>query len=166
MLLALALCHNVTPVYDDENKKDYQASSPDEIALVKFSEEIGICLVHRDQNSITLQGNFKKRGESGLNDEDSSFNQRKELSLVEEESKQVINASDDLINDNPNQYEILALFPFNSETKRMGIIIKHKGTGRIIFYLKGAEVTMEKTVQKTQKSLKKMFRYGQFTVDN
>lgn len=30
ILTALALCHNVTPVYnEDKTKKDYQASSPD-----------------------------------------------------------------------------------------------------------------------------------------
>lgn len=58
---ALALCHNVTPVYDNksnevENKRGsptkrieidndkeevtYQASSPDEIALVKWTEQV------------------------------------------------------------------------------------------------------------------------------
>lgn len=41
LILALCLCHNVTPVYPDESdptKKEFQASSPDEIALVKFAE--------------------------------------------------------------------------------------------------------------------------------
>jgi phospholipid-translocating ATPase len=40
LVTALALCHNVTPVYPDENdkeKKEFQASSPDEIALVSFA---------------------------------------------------------------------------------------------------------------------------------
>jgi phospholipid-translocating ATPase len=60
---ALALCHNVTPVYDNktnevenkrgsptkrieiENDKEevtYQASSPDEIALVKWTEQVNV----------------------------------------------------------------------------------------------------------------------------
>lgn len=60
---ALALCHNVTPVYDNksnevENKRGsptkrieieaekeevtYQASSPDEIALVKWTEQVSV----------------------------------------------------------------------------------------------------------------------------
>lgn len=60
---ALALCHNVTPVYDNktnevenkrgspskrieiENDKEevtYQASSPDEIALVKWTEQVRV----------------------------------------------------------------------------------------------------------------------------
>lgn len=40
-LLALVLCHNVTPTYPDPDNpeyKEYQASSPDEIALVKFAD--------------------------------------------------------------------------------------------------------------------------------
>jgi len=52
LILALSLCHNVTPVYPDENDKsvkEYQASSPDEIALVKFSEELQMYLVDREE---------------------------------------------------------------------------------------------------------------------
>jgi len=58
LILALDLCHNVTPVYaneDDPDEKDYQASSPDEIALVKFAEEIGMQLVQREEEYIKLQ---------------------------------------------------------------------------------------------------------------
>lgn len=52
MITALALCHNVTPVYPDESNPDYkefQASSPDEIALVKFADSLNIRLISRDQ---------------------------------------------------------------------------------------------------------------------
>ena len=44
--------------------------------------------------------------------------------------------------DKEEEYEILANFPFSSETKRMGIIVKHKSTERIILYLKGADMVM------------------------
>jgi len=37
IITALCLCHNVTPVYEG-GTKIYQASSPDEIALVKIAE--------------------------------------------------------------------------------------------------------------------------------
>jgi len=43
---------------------------------------------------------------------------------------------------NEERYEVLANFPFSSETKRMGIVLKHCETNRIVFYLKGAEVVM------------------------
>ncbi len=47
---ALALCHNVTPVVDTVSKeKTFQASSPDEIALVKTAEELGVHLKSRDE---------------------------------------------------------------------------------------------------------------------
>ena len=56
-LTALALCHNVTPTYPDpSNRKvvDLQASSPDEIALVKFATSMEMKLLERDQNKIVI----------------------------------------------------------------------------------------------------------------
>lgn len=124
---ALALCHNVTPVYEatimnevlnkpaseltpDEVKDvrvSYQASSPDEIALVSWTENVGLTLIKRDLNTILLRA--------------------PDSSLLE--------------------YEILQVFPFTSETKRMGIIIREKHTNEIVFYLKGADTVMQSIVQ-------------------
>jgi phospholipid-translocating ATPase len=45
MITCLALCHNVTPTYPDPNDptiREFQASSPDEVALVKFADSLGI----------------------------------------------------------------------------------------------------------------------------
>jgi phospholipid-translocating ATPase len=95
-ITALALCHNVTPV-EDNGERILQASSPDEVALVKFSETLNLNLKERSQNKMTI-----------------------------------INA--DGVTET---YEILANFPFSSETKRMGILVRHIESGRIIFYLKG-----------------------------
>ena len=44
-------------------------------------------------------------------------------------------------------YDILQVFPFTSETKRMGIIVRDKSTGEILFYMKGADVVMSTIVQ-------------------
>ncbi|KAL8908209.1 MAG: hypothetical protein Q9207_000930 [Kuettlingeria erythrocarpa] len=59
LVLALALCHNVTPTSSEEEDGQrfttYQASSPDEIAIVRWTEQVGLRLVHRDRRSITLQ---------------------------------------------------------------------------------------------------------------
>jgi len=41
----------------------------------------------------------------------------------------------------------LANFPFSSETKRMGIVLQHIESGRLIFYLKGAETVMKLKVK-------------------
>ncbi|KAL7741981.1 hypothetical protein ACLKA6_012185 [Drosophila palustris] len=141
---ALALCHNVTPVSDDEDnhsvsttstvtggnnsptksvinieapgstdtEHQYQAASPDEIALVKWTEQVGLTLIARDTNTMTLQ---------------------------------VKTASDE--NDILLHYQILQLFPFTSESKRMGIIVRESKTGQITFYLKGADVVMSSIVQ-------------------
>ncbi|KAF5305095.1 hypothetical protein FQA39_LY09357 [Lamprigera yunnana] len=130
---ALALCHNVTPVYEIKDESDtgsltsseteadqhmqapndkimtYQASSPDEVALVQWTKEVGLTLSHRDLSSMRLRtpdGKF-------LN------------------------------------YSILLVFPFTSETKRMGVIVKDIQSGEIVFYLKGADVVMSAIVQYT-----------------
>ena len=58
LVLALALCHNVTPTTEEESGRSlttYQASSPDEIAIVRWTENVGLRLMHRDRHSITLQ---------------------------------------------------------------------------------------------------------------
>ncbi len=105
-MYTLALCHNVTPVNEGVARREYQASSPDEIALVKFTEGMDYTLVGRDQNSITLQN---PKGES-------------------------------------EKFEILIDFPFTSETRRMGIIIRHVASQRIIFLIKGAEQVIAEKV--------------------
>jgi len=49
-------------------------------------------------------------------------------------------------------YEVLANFPFSSETKRMGIILRNRETNKIIFFLKGAETVMKPTVRPSQRA--------------
>jgi phospholipid-translocating ATPase len=116
LYLALILCHNVTPVYttidettpdsldqadyclkeqspDSHQKfsyrtKQFQAASPDEIALVKFAEQLGMILEEREEQFIKIR-----------------------------------DPDDNILN-----YDILQIFPFSSETKRMGIIVRNKET--------------------------------------
>nr|KAJ3417325.1 putative aminophospholipid-translocase [Polyrhizophydium stewartii] len=106
IVIALALCHNVTPVLDESGDIGYQASSPDEIAIVKWTESVGLTLYFRDISLIRL------RTPSG----------------------QIL------------EYEILETFPFTSETKRMGIILRDLATGEIMFFQKGADVVMARIV--------------------
>lgn len=109
-MTALALCHNVTPTYpdaDDPTKIEFQASSPDEVALVKFADSCGMNLVARDQNTIEI---VTTTGATEV-------------------------------------YDVLANFPFSSDTKRMGIVLRHQATERIMFYLKGAETVMKAKVR-------------------
>lgn len=42
---------------------------------------------------------------------------------------------------------MLNIFPFTSETKRMGIIVRDKVSKQITFYMKGADVVMSKIVK-------------------
>jgi phospholipid-translocating ATPase len=54
LVSAMALCHNVTPTKNEEGAKEYQASSPDEVALVKYAECLGMKLLEKDQNIIKI----------------------------------------------------------------------------------------------------------------
>jgi phospholipid-translocating ATPase len=102
------LCHNVTPVINTDGSIAYQASSPDEVAIVKWTEQMGMTLVERDINDITLR----------------------------------VDSTGMLLT-----FEVLHIFPFTSETKRMGIVIRDKQSKEITFYEKGADVVMRKIVQ-------------------
>ena len=105
-VLALAVCHNVTPIVDEDGGVTYQASSPDEVALVRYTEQLGVALVARDQHALEL----RTPGGGAL------------------------------------WFDILELFPFTSERKRMGIVVRDRRTGEISFYLKGADVVMSRIV--------------------
>jgi len=50
----LALCNNVTPTGDGD-KRVLQASSPDEIAFVEFTDSLGFFMQERKLNEITIK---------------------------------------------------------------------------------------------------------------
>lgn len=120
IILALALCHNVTPTTDEEDGvkvTNYQASSPDEIAIVKYTEEVGLKLTYRDRQSIVLESS---------------------------------NTGDVVV-----RVRILDIFPFTSDSKRMGIIVQFEHGGDMLespteseiwFYQKGADTVMTSIV--------------------
>jgi len=96
----------------NEIKYDYQASSPDEVSLVNFCEQLKMRLIYRTDKIVKMQN---------------------ANNVIEE-------------------YEILANFPFSSETKRMGIIVRNLKSDQIIFYSKGAENVIEEFVKEDYKS--------------
>lgn len=51
------------------------------------------------------------------------------------------------------QYDILENFPFSSETKRMGIIMRHRLSKKLMFYVKGADVAMIPKVKPGQRDV-------------
>lgn len=55
LVYCLALCHNVTPCFDNDGQRFLQSSSPDEIALVTQVETMGFKVEHRDRDNIHLK---------------------------------------------------------------------------------------------------------------
>lgn len=45
------------------------------------------------------------------------------------------------------EYHVLANFPFSSETKRMGIVLRHVQSSKLVFYLKGSDTIMKHKVK-------------------
>ena len=107
LVTAFAVCHNVTPIVED-GIKTFHASSPDEIALVKFAQDIKMKLISRTNESMVIEN---PAGQEEV-------------------------------------YEILGIFPFSSETKRMGILVRHRSTGRMMFFLKGADTAIQSKVNR------------------
>ena len=53
-LLCLALCHTCLPEVQEDGDIEFQAASPDELALVKAAKELGFLVIDRAVRSITL----------------------------------------------------------------------------------------------------------------
>lgn len=53
-ILAMALCHTCLPTSNESGETDFQASSPDELALVKAAQEMGFLVVERSSESTTI----------------------------------------------------------------------------------------------------------------
>jgi phospholipid-translocating ATPase len=53
-LLAIALCHTALPEVQKDGEIDYQAMSPDELALVRAGKNLGVIVVDRPAQSITI----------------------------------------------------------------------------------------------------------------
>ncbi|KAH0551396.1 hypothetical protein GP486_007389 [Trichoglossum hirsutum] len=54
-LLAIALCHTCLPEAKENGEIDFQAASPDELALVRAAQEMGYVMVDRQTGSIALK---------------------------------------------------------------------------------------------------------------
>lgn len=52
-MISFLVCNNVTPIFD-ESGRSLQAASPDEVALVKFAEEMGFRLEERKLYSVRI----------------------------------------------------------------------------------------------------------------
>lgn len=53
-LLAIALCHTALPEVQEDGEIDYQAMSPDELALVRAAKDLGVIVVDRPAQSMKI----------------------------------------------------------------------------------------------------------------
>ena len=55
LLLSMALCHTCLPETQDDGEIDFQASSPDELALVRAAQELGYLAMNRESALLTIK---------------------------------------------------------------------------------------------------------------
>ncbi|OHT04465.1 phospholipid-translocating P-type ATPase, flippase family protein [Tritrichomonas foetus] len=113
-LLALALCHCVNVTEDG-----FQASSPDEIALVKHASKIGYKLVARNDDFIDLEISNSSLSSNPLSENRKPGN----------------------IGNVIERFEILATLPFSSVWSHMGIVLRNEKYGSFIV-VKGADASI------------------------
>ncbi len=54
-LLSIALCHTCLPEVQPDGRIEFQAASPDELALIRAAQELGFIVIDRSAQSITLR---------------------------------------------------------------------------------------------------------------
>ena len=85
-LTALVVCHTVVCDRTEEGEVQYQASSPDELALVLGAAQMGVKLLSRSNEEMRIKNE---------------------------------------IYDMEETFKLCLEFPFNSDRKRMSIVVKH-----------------------------------------
>lgn len=63
-ILSIALCHTALPEVQSDGSMDFQASSPDEIALVRAAQDLGLLVASRSSQSITLRKTDSENNEA------------------------------------------------------------------------------------------------------
>jgi phospholipid-transporting ATPase len=120
-LYLLSLCHAVFPEEDKVVKEKiiYQGASPDDIALVKGAQQIGIEFVSKDYTKLSVKNN---------------------------------------IMDSEKRYEIKAEMPFDSDRKRMSVVVQDLETKEYMLLSKGADTTMLNRMEFQTKELEETIR--------
>lgn len=126
LLFGLALCHNVTPLKEDSPPSSSSLSPP------SSSPSPSITYQAASPDEVAL---VKFAASVGVH--------------LSSRSSTHISLSFDSV-PHTEEYRIIHLFPFSSETKRMGIVLDHVSTGDIYFYLKGAESVMKNKILRSE----------------
>jgi magnesium-transporting ATPase (P-type) len=119
-LYLLSLCHAVfIEINQKTGKINYQGASPDDIALVKGAQQIGVEFSHKDLKALTVHNHITKLSK---------------------------------------EFEIKAEMPFDSDRKRMSVVVRDIETGDYLVLSKGADTTMLNRMEFQNKELEEAIR--------
>ena len=85
-ILGLAICHTALPETQKDGSTDFQASSPDEVALVRAAQDLGFLVANRSTQTITLTQSHLDGNETehvyGILDVIEFTSKRKRMSII------------------------------------------------------------------------------------
>lgn len=117
----LTCCHEVAVKQDSSTgEKVLNASSPDEVALLKFAAEVGFSIEGFDERTMEIL----------VKEVDYPGTASKAVQLVEQAATTV------------KKYKLLAQFRFNSERSRMSVVVKDQDGQKHFLLCKGADHVM------------------------
>jgi phospholipid-translocating ATPase len=151
-LLAIALCHNVSPVSTDPHPETAGERLQDEQQLEVPGGNVEPAGGNGDGDGASANGDGDDGGDDDGDGDGTHFQGASpdELALVQFAARCGIV----LVGRTPatmtlrepsgrlRSYEVLHEMPFSSETKRMGVLLRHQPSGQILFYVKGADTVM------------------------
>ena len=125
----LSLAHGAVPEYFDKDgvkEKFFNGPSPDEVALVQFASSVGYdCMDTKEEEiSARLRAIGKSTGEFGGGNYDFPMNEEK-------------------------TYEVIRRMQFNSDRKRMSILLKDPNDGKYKLFIKGADSIIKARLDKS-----------------
>ena len=103
----------------------YQASSPDELALVEGARDMGYLFLGRDSKTVSIQ----------------------------------------IFENDPEKWETLVEFPFDSHRKRMSMIVKNTKTNKYLLMTKGADTTMMPRIKQTENTKQTEEKLNSFALE-
>ncbi|KAJ3205484.1 hypothetical protein HK099_000819, partial [Clydaea vesicula] len=130
-LRVLSLAHDVLPTLDNNGGYVYESSSPDETALLNSAAHNGFILSNKVKIYTEIRTTFKYANNNQLLGAD-------------------VGNAIKLQDFNEERFEQLFLLEFNSDRKRMSVIVKNPN-GKIHLYSKGADNIMLSRLSKDEK---------------
>lgn len=134
----LALAHGCVPesfVKDGKKEKFFNGPSPDEVALVQYAMTMGYdCIEAKDDVIVArLRTSASEADNDDIDLDDLEVGKRQNFAFGK-----------------PMDYKLLRRMDFNSDRKRMSVLLEDPNDGKIKLYIKGADSIIKDRLDRNQ----------------